>query len=322
MWVALTVVVTLAVIVVVLGWRITRVYSDARRALPANASRALATGSGARRSLLVIGDDSRTDRRGNADAILLLLYGGDHRPAVVSVERDVVLDGRDGADRGATIYAHDGPGALITAVSRTLDVPINDAAIVRFGDARRLVDDIGGVRVDNPNSFITVPFDGGPWWFRAGRVELDGRHALAYARARATSERTSASGESERLRRQQQVLAALADAFGPADVLRHPFDRTRAMGRAAASSLSARDALALAWQLRDSVARRCRIGGRRAFIRTGVPIAGGTLVPRRDGLLVVARAADVHAVMRMAVGDEHPRALGGGEHPSGCHGGG
>ena len=99
-------------------------------------------------------------------------------------------------------------------------LPIDHWIALDFDGLAAVVDAVGGVTVDNPTAFAyTVNevdyqngfFDGGT--FPAGRLELDGESALAYARARYTSVQSEV-GDFARSIRQQRVLAALRAKLG------------------------------------------------------------------------------------------------------------
>jgi LCP family protein required for cell wall assembly len=89
-----------------------------------------------------------------------------------------------------------------------------------FDGLAAVVDAVGGVTVDNPRAFAYTLnevdfhngfFDGGE--FAAGRLELSGADALAYARARYTSDPAEV-GDFARSVRQQRVLAGLRSRLG------------------------------------------------------------------------------------------------------------
>jgi LCP family protein required for cell wall assembly len=89
-----------------------------------------------------------------------------------------------------------------------------------FDGLAGVVDAVGGVTVDNPRAFAYTLnevdyhngfFDGGE--FAAGRLELSGAEALAYARARYTSDPAEV-GDFARSVRQQRVLAGLRSRLG------------------------------------------------------------------------------------------------------------
>ena len=89
-----------------------------------------------------------------------------------------------------------------------------------FDGLAGVVDAVGGITVDNPRAFaytlnevdyLNGFFDGGE--FAAGRLELSGAEALAYARARYTSDPAEV-GDFARSIRQQRVLAGLRAKLG------------------------------------------------------------------------------------------------------------
>jgi polyisoprenyl-teichoic acid--peptidoglycan teichoic acid transferase len=108
-----------------------------------------------------------------------------------------------GRDPGAT--------ALKQTVSNLLGIQVHYYVLVDLRGFVEVVDAIGGLRLTAPDSVndLTSPaYPGEPWTdiqVAGGTVvELDGRHALAYARSR------SASSDYTRMVRQRCVLAAMA----------------------------------------------------------------------------------------------------------------
>jgi len=94
-------------------------------------------------------------------------------------------------------------------VGYLLGIPIHYYAAVDLQGFRRMVDAVGGITVDNPRAINDPKYEwlDGTWGFTlpAGKVKLDGRKALAYARSR------QGVGDSDftRAARQQQLLVAL-----------------------------------------------------------------------------------------------------------------
>jgi polyisoprenyl-teichoic acid--peptidoglycan teichoic acid transferase len=108
-----------------------------------------------------------------------------------------------GRDPGAT--------ALKQTVSNLLGIPVHYYVLVDLRGFVEVVDALGGLRMTAPDSVndLTSPaYPGEPWTDieveQGELVELDGRHALAYARSR------SASSDYTRMVRQRCILAALA----------------------------------------------------------------------------------------------------------------
>jgi hypothetical protein len=88
-------------------------------------------------------------------------------------------------------------------------VPIDFYAQVDFGAFVKFIDEIGGVKLDVPET-ITVDLLGDNSFkkLKPGRQVLTGEIALAYARARKTE-----GGDFDRAERQQQVIMAMRDRF-------------------------------------------------------------------------------------------------------------
>ncbi len=103
-----------------------------------------------------------------------------------------------------------GPALAVKTVQEFLGVPINYYAQVDFYAFVRFIDEIGGIRL-RPFEDITIePMDGTQkeTHLKAGEAyTLDGKLALAYARARYESQ----GGDVSRAQRQQQVIMAVRD---------------------------------------------------------------------------------------------------------------
>lgn len=94
-------------------------------------------------------------------------------------------------------------------VSDYLGIPIDHYGLIDFGGVVSVVDEFGGIVVDNPEAFTAngITFDAGP-------QILDGEQALTYARYRGGSD-----GDFGRIGRQQQVLRGLLDEASGEDLL-------------------------------------------------------------------------------------------------------
>lgn len=118
------------------------------------------------------------------------------------------------ADRNPDEFPDGGVAALRDALGALLGIDIHYYARMEFPGFIEMVDAVGGVDVAVAEGFSDPTYDGYElgtgkgWSIEAGRHHLDGRNALAYARAR------RASGESDftRAGRQQQILVALRNA--------------------------------------------------------------------------------------------------------------
>ncbi|NLU70890.1 LCP family protein [Streptomyces sp. HNM0574] len=179
---------------------------------------------------LVIGTDTRsglTKRErdelhvGGADErntdTMMLLHHGEAGPYLVSLPRDSYVDvpGRGRAKLNSA-YATGGPRLLTRTVEQATGLRVDHYAEVDFLGFVDIVDAMGGVDLclDEPLRDEKAGAD-----LDAGCQELDGKQALGFVRARYTD----AAGDLGRVRRQQQLLAAMVrEATGPGALL-NPF---------------------------------------------------------------------------------------------------
>ncbi|EMY32408.1 transcriptional attenuator domain protein [Arthrobacter crystallopoietes BAB-32] len=114
-----------------------------------------------------------------------------------------------------------GAEAMKDAVSGILGIEIQAYALVDMGGFEQLVDAMGGITIDAGNwvpiSNRTIPGTNQHYppkgWIAPGVQELDGYHALWYARSR------EFATDYDRVQRQQCVMSAMVDQLDPATVL-------------------------------------------------------------------------------------------------------
>jgi polyisoprenyl-teichoic acid--peptidoglycan teichoic acid transferase len=247
---------------------------------------------------LVLGSDRRsTAGPGRSDSILLVRVDpARNRIAQLSIPRDlrVTIPGH-GDDRINVAYALGGPALAIRTVQALTGIPINHVVLVDFSGFRDLVDALGGVTITNPEKIISNSFDGHPWRFGKGRLHLDGRHALAYARVR---ENTANPADNDLTRglRQQRVLQAIARGLASPGTLLHLPSVGREIGKPLTTDLSADDLLELGWrQMRTSRTLHCRLGGTITSVGGASELIGGD-ENRRVILAVLGESAPLQAV--------------------------
>ncbi|RMF48043.1 MAG: LytR family transcriptional regulator [Anaerolineae bacterium] len=173
-------------------------------------------------NILLLGLDYRDWEAGQgpprSDSMILLSIDPPSKTAgMLSIPRDLWVNLPNGFGYGKINTAYmlgeayqldgGGPGMAMQAVSNLLGMPVDYYARVDFDTFVRFVDEIGGVKINVPET-ITVDLlgDGTQKTLQPGVQTLSGEIALAYARARHT-----AGGDFDRARRQQQVLLAVRD---------------------------------------------------------------------------------------------------------------
>ncbi|HYO41933.1 MAG TPA: LCP family protein [Candidatus Limnocylindrales bacterium] len=188
-----------------------------------------------RLNILLTGVDSAgSETLSTTDTLLVISIDTlDGSVSMVSIPRDIagfpLHDGGtfDGKINALAPWARehperypDGPlAALMTEVGYLVGVPIHYYAAVDLQGFRRMVDAVGGVTIDDAVAVHDPQYDwhDGTTGFQlpAGRAELDGRTALAYATARGGA----GGGDLTRAARQQQLLIALRDKLGGPEML-------------------------------------------------------------------------------------------------------
>ena len=152
---------------------------------------------------LLLGVDQRPGDRGRSDAIMVMTVNPNSGKALLfNIPRDTRtrLAKRGYDDKINHAYAYDGIAGSVATVENFLDLPIDYYVQVNMEGFETIVDQLGGVDVDNPFMFDIDGFH-----FPQGAQHLDGEYALKYARMRFSDPR----GDFGRNDRQRQVLKDL-----------------------------------------------------------------------------------------------------------------
>jgi LCP family protein required for cell wall assembly len=160
-------------------------------------------------TVLVLGVDRRPsadeDSSTRSDTLMLVqLTPESGRVELLSVPRDLLVEVAPGVqDRINSAYAYGGVEQATAVMENFTGIPIDRYAVVDFEGFEDVVDAMGGMtlRVEQP---IRVGIEGRRVYIPAGRQELNGLEALAYARYRGTP-----GGDLDRIQHQQRLLSAL-----------------------------------------------------------------------------------------------------------------
>jgi LCP family protein required for cell wall assembly len=220
---------------------------------------------------LIMGSDSRGSSAlsgARSDSILLVRTDPSHHLiSMLSIPRDldVPIPGH-GTDKINASFAFGGPPLLIHTVHRYTGLPVNHMVLVDFTGFKDLIDSLGGVTIYNPYKVVSSqPFDGLYWHFAKGTIHLDGRHALAYARIRHTT--NPRDSDITRTERQQRVTQALMKQLVTPSSLFNLPSVGRDLAKPLATDLSAPELLAMGWiKFRASRTLECHLGGTPASI--------------------------------------------------------
>lgn len=108
--------------------------------------------------------------------------------------------------------------AMMDAAEGMTGLKMQFYAVVDMTGLQRMIDALGGVDIVVPERVglanMGVPDDEVPEWIEAGPQHLDGWHALMFARSR-----HAATGDYDRMNRQQLLMQALQKQMNPTNVL-------------------------------------------------------------------------------------------------------
>ncbi len=160
--------------------------------------------------------------------------------------------------------------ALAEGIGYSLDVAIDDYALVNMQGFLEVIDAIGGVEIEIPEA---LPMPGTipgakrelPDTLGPGVVQLDGTLAIAYVRSR------SADSDYQRMGRQRQLLSALGSQVSPTDALRAFGSVTGDLENSMRTSLSAGEFSDLLDRLGDSEGIHESVGLAPPLITPGSP---------------------------------------------------
>lgn len=159
-------------------------------------------------SILLLGIDTgalgRSDH-GRSDSMMVVTVNPEKKQTtIVSLDRDILADMLDGVtfDKLNHAYAYGDVELAMDVVEKLVDVPIDHYVMMNMQGLRDLIDAVGGIQVNNKIDFtlekVHVP---------AGKITLDGKTGLAYARMR----KEDPEGDIGRQRRQREVITKIVD---------------------------------------------------------------------------------------------------------------
>ncbi|MDO4404489.1 MAG: LCP family protein [Atopobiaceae bacterium] len=195
--------------------------------------------------VLLVGSDAREgDTVSRGDVLMLArIDSAGHKVTLVSIPRDTMVNiaGAVGIQKINAAYAFGGASSAVYEVSRFCGVPISHYVEIDFNGLKKVVDLLGGVQVNIPE---TVSLSQGGT-IEAGQQTLTGEQALAYAR-----ERYGASGgDFSRAQAQRLIVQAIISQVMQANPAELPV-LIGSLAQCVKTDYSMSDAIALSFQLR------------------------------------------------------------------------
>jgi LCP family protein required for cell wall assembly len=159
--------------------------------------------------------------------------------------------------------------ALSEAIGYSLDVEVDDYALVNMQGFADMIDAVGGVTLELSENVPLPPSIPGerelPSSIGPGQVEMDGATAIAYARSR------SADSDYQRMERQRRLLAALGDQVSAREAISGFGGVAGVLEDSVRTSLSASEFASLLDRLGDNAAVGESVGLVPPLIEPGNP---------------------------------------------------
>lgn len=179
-------------------------------------------------SILFLGVDSRKGEQARADSIMFAVVNPEQKDLhILPIPRDtyVQVPGYGKTKINHAMF-YGGVPLMKETVSRFLNEPVHYAVVLDFEGFRRVVDELGGIRLTvEKNMDYDDPTDGTHIHLRKGEQWVNGKMALDYSRFRYDVE-----ADTGRMRRQQQVLRAMIQEGRSADHWSKWFHLTQILG--------------------------------------------------------------------------------------------
>lgn len=153
-----------------------------------------------------------------ADSIMLVhINQAQDKIVIMSVMRDswVPIPGI-GFNKVNAALSLGGTKTMVATIEQLLDTRIDHIAMIDFKGLRNVVDQVGGITLNNPVAF-TSTLDS-TMYFAQGEIELDGAQALAFARERHALSRS----DYQRVENQRAVLMAIVAKVLGSGVAKNP----------------------------------------------------------------------------------------------------
>ena len=151
-------------------------------------------------SVLVLGVDEREGDQGRSDTMIVMAVNPKLKTTkMVSIPRDTYTEivGHGTDDKLNHAYAFGGIEMSMDSVESLMDIPIDYVAEVNMEGFQKVVDAVGGIKVNNDLEFTQDSLH-----FAKGEITLSGKEALSYVRMR----KEDPDGDWGRQNRQRQVI--------------------------------------------------------------------------------------------------------------------
>jgi LCP family protein required for cell wall assembly len=203
-------------------------------------------------NILFIGSDARPGEGPSRSDTMMIMRVDPNAGTVkyLSIPRDTLIDSNSCPSCGAYVqnqkinaaYFFEGEAGAINTVKKFTGLPVNHIVVVSFNGLSQVVNDLGGVTVNNPTALNACLYPGGIHvTFKKGMITLNGTTALQYVRVR------HCDSDIQREERQQVFLSALKSKIAsPLSLWDAPWNGASLVS-ALSTDMSASDLAQLGW---------------------------------------------------------------------------
>lgn len=166
--------------------------------------------------MLVLGSDARDEGLTSRSDVTMLVRIDPRQYTIdlISIPRDTMVNIDGSTQKINAAYASGGAAGAVRVVSQFAGVDVSHYAEVHFDELKNIVDTLGGIWVNVPESFSA---GNGGLDFKAGEQKLNGEQALAFARERYNVQ----GGDFGRAQAQRLIVEAIIKqvlASSPAEI--------------------------------------------------------------------------------------------------------
>jgi len=230
--------------------------SAANSRITASAKKALTPSNGMMvttpTNILFIGSDARPGQGASRSDTMMIMRVDPNSGKIkyLSIPRDTLIDSQNCPACGAYVqnqkinaaYFFAGEAGAIQTVEQFTGLPINHIVVVSFDGLTNVVNDLGGVTLNNPTPLKNCGYPGGiKVSFPGGKITLNGTTALQYVRVR------DCDTDFQREERQQVFLSALkSKIISPGLMWQAPWNAASLVS-ALSTDMSTTDLAQLGW---------------------------------------------------------------------------
>ena len=195
----------------------------------------------------IFGSDARKGETASRSDVTMLARIDPDKGVVdlISVPRDTMIDIEGhGTQKINAAYAFGGPSQAVNTLSTFAGVPISHYVEVHFEELKDVVNELGGIEVNVPESFYS---DTSGISLEAGEQTLNGDEALAFARER----HATRAGDFSRAQAQRLIIMAIVEKVLAASPTEIP-GTVESLARCVTTDYSVTDLVSLALTFKDN----------------------------------------------------------------------